>query len=99
MKGEDIMIPVPPGTIIRDENSVLAGELNVHGQKLLVARGGKGGRGNEHFKTPRNTAPAFCEKGEEGADRWLNIELKLVADVGFVGVPNAGKSTFLAACR
>jgi len=97
--GGDVVIPVPPGTIVRDQNNVLAGELNNHGQRLLVAKGGRGGRGNEHFKTPRNTAPSFCEKGEKGMDRWLNIELKLVADVGFVGVPNAGKSTLLAACR
>jgi GTP-binding protein len=98
-KGEDVYIPVPPGTIVRDHNNILAGELNRNGQKLLVAKGGRGGRGNEYFKTPRNTAPNFCEKGEKGAERWLNIELKLVADVGFVGVPNAGKSTLLAACR
>ena len=90
VSGDDCVIPVPPGTIIRDQNNVLAGELNRHGQRLLVAKGGKGGRGNEYFKTPRNNAPAFCEKGEEGVERWLNIELKLVADVGFVGVPNAG---------
>jgi GTPase len=88
---------VPPGTIVRDENGLLAGELNRHGDRLLVARGGKGGRGNEHFKTPRMTTPTFCEKGEKGDERWLNIELKLVADIGFVGVPNAGKSTLLAA--
>jgi GTP-binding protein len=76
---------------------VLAGELNRHGQRMLVAKGGRGGRGNEHFKTPRNNAPSFCERGEKGAERWLNIELKLIADVGFIGVPNAGKSTLLAA--
>ena len=96
-RGLDCVIPVPPGTIVRDQDGVLAGELNTNGQRLLVARGGKGGRGNEYFKTPRMTAPTFAEKGEEGAERWLNIELKLIADVGFVGVPNAGKSTLLAA--
>lgn len=98
-RGADVIIPVPPGTVVRDESGILAGELNQHGQRLLVAKGGKGGRGNEHFKTPRNRAPEFAEKGEEGAERWLNIELKLVADVGFIGVPNAGKSTLLAASR
>lgn len=95
-RGKDCIIPVPPGTIVRDEDGVLAGELNRHGQRLLVARGGKGGRGNEYFKTPRNVAPAFAEKGENGIHRWLNIELKLVADVGLIGVPNAGKSTLLS---
>lgn len=97
-KGEDCIIPVPPGTIVRDEDGVLAGELNNPGKRLLVARGGRGGRGNEHFKTPRMVAPAFAERGAMGATRWLNIELKLLADVGFIGVPNAGKSTLLAAC-
>ena len=99
MKGMDNIVIVPPGTIVRDEEGVLAGELNQHGQKLLVAMGGKGGRGNEHFKTHRMNAPAFAERGEEGAERWINIELKLVADVGFIGMPNAGKSTLLAASR
>eukprot|EP01041_Mallomonas_annulata_P006136 gene6136-12423_t len=96
-KGDDAIIPVPPGTIVRDQDGLLAGELNQPGQRLLVARGGRGGRGNEYFKTARMNAPTFCEKGEPGAERWLNIELKLVADAGFVGVPNAGKSTLLAA--
>ena len=76
---------------------MLAGELNKHGQRLLIAKGGKGGRGNEHFKTHRMNAPAFSERGEFGAERWINVELKIVADVGFVGMPNAGKSTLLAA--
>jgi len=98
-KGRDAVVYVPPGTIVRDEDGVLAGELNKHGQRLLVAKGGRGGRGNEHFKTHRMNAPAFAERGETGAARWINVELKLVADVGFVGMPNAGKSTLLAASR
>eukprot|EP01040_Poterioochromonas_malhamensis_P008223 gene8223-8893_t len=96
-KGRHLVLRVPPGTIVRDQAGALAGELNNHGDRMLVARGGRGGRGNEYFKTARMTAPAFAEKGEKGAERWLNIELKLIADVGLVGVPNAGKSTLLAA--
>lgn len=79
-----------------NQDGTLCGELNEDGQELLVARGGRGGRGNEAFKTSRNKAPKFGEKGEPGPERWLALELKLVADVGFVGVPNAGKSTLLA---
>lgn len=98
-KGKDCIIPVPPGTIVRDQYGALAGELNNHGDRMLVARGGRGGRGNEYFKTPRMNAPSFAEKGEPGVERWINIELKLIADVGLVGIPNAGKSTLLASVR
>jgi len=97
-KGKGIIIKVPPGTVVRDlKTQKLAGELREDGETLLVARGGRGGRGNAAFMTPRRTAPKLMEFGEPGAKRWLSIELRLVADVGFLGVPNAGKSTLLAA--
>ena len=97
-KGKDIIVPVPPGTVVRDlQTQRVAGELREHGQQLLVAKGGRGGRGNAAFMTARYTAPKIAERGEPGAKRWLSIELRLVADVGFLGVPNAGKSTLLAA--
>lgn len=94
--GSDIYISAPLGTVVRDQDGTLCGELTDHNQELLVARGGRGGRGNEAFKSVRSRAPMFMEKGESGGERWLSLELKLVADVGFVGVPNAGKSTLLA---
>jgi len=75
----------------------LIGELTQHGQRLRVAKGGKGGKGNESFKTHRNTAPFFCTHGTPGRGRWLELELKIIADVGIIGVPNAGKSSFLYA--
>jgi len=96
--GEDWVISVPPGTVIHDADS---GETLVDlveaGQKVVVVRGGRGGRGNTAFTTSTNQAPRVAEKGEKGASRWLRLELKIVADVGIVGVPNAGKSTLLAA--
>jgi GTP-binding protein len=97
IKGNTILIPVPPGTVIRElTTQKLAGELREHGDRILVARGGRGGRGNAAFMTQRNTAPKIAERGEPGAKRWLSVELRLVADVGFLGKPNAGKSTLLA---
>lgn len=96
--GIDERILVPPGTVVREMlTQKIAGELKEHGEELLVARGGRGGRGNAAFKTARRTAPKLAERGEPGASRWLSLELKLVADVGFLGKPNAGKSTLLAA--
>jgi GTPase len=94
----DIYVPVPIGTIVRDlQTQKVAGELRSHGETLLVAKGGRGGRGNAAFMTARRTAPKLAERGEPGTARWLSLELKLVADVGFLGKPNAGKSTLLAA--
>mmetsp|Transcript_20932 Transcript_20932/g.49717 ORF Transcript_20932/g.49717 Transcript_20932/m.49717 type:complete len:672 (+) Transcript_20932:41-2056(+) len=96
--GDDVFVKVPPGTVVRDlKTQQLAGELRAEGDKLLVARGGRGGRGNRAFMTPRRTAPKLSEKGEPGASRWLSIELRLVADVGFLGMPSVGKSSLLAA--
>ena len=93
----DLRIPVPPGTIVRNaETNEIVADLIHPGQEAIVARGGRGGRGNAAFKTARNTAPRIAEKGEPGEDAWLELELKLVADAGIIGVPNAGKSTLLS---
>jgi GTPase len=95
--GKDTTVKVPPGTIVRarDTGEPLA-ELVKPGDKVRLAAGGRGGRGNLAFKSSRNTAPAIAEFGEKGEELWVDLELKLVADVGIIGVPNAGKSTLLS---
>jgi GTP-binding protein len=95
--GPDLRIPVPPGTLVYDaDTGDLVADLTLPGQEARVAQGGRAGRGNAAFKTTRNTAPRLAEKGEAGQERTLLLELRLVADVGIIGVPNAGKSTLLS---
>lgn len=94
---EHLVIPVPPGTSVYDaETGGLLGDLTDPGQQLIVCKGGRGGRGNQHFATSRNQAPRTGERGEPAEEKHLRLELKLIADIGIVGVPNAGKSTLLS---
>ncbi len=95
---KDLTIKVPLGTIVRDtKNGKVIADITEHEQKVLVAKGGRGGRGNAKFATAQKRAPQFCEPGEPGIERVLELELKLMADVGLLGMPNAGKSTYISA--
>ena len=95
--GEDLVIKVPPGTMIfSEETGNLIGDLVEEGQKLVICKGGRGGRGNTRFKSSKNKAPRIAEKGAPPEEKTIRLELKLIADVGIIGVPNAGKSTLLS---
>ena len=95
--GADLIVPVPVGTVARDQSGTVLADLVNEGDRWLAAEGGRGGRGNASFLSNRRRAPSFAEQGEVGVERWLRLELKLMADVALVGLPNAGKSTLISA--
>ena len=95
--GEDLVLKVPAGTIIRDEaTGKIIADLKEEGERAVVARGGRGGKGNQHFANAVRQAPNFAKSGTDGEERWVILELKMIADVGLLGFPNVGKSTFLS---
>jgi GTPase len=94
---EDLIVTVPPGTVVKDfETGEVLADLSELGQTFIVAKGGIGGKGNAHFTSSTHQTPRFAQEGMEGEERWLKMELKLLADVGLIGFPNAGKSTFIS---
>ena len=96
--GDDLTLDVPPGTAVYDdETGALIADLVAVGQSVMIARGGRGGLGNTHFKSSTHQAPKHAQKGEPGSEGWIRLDLRLIADIGLVGLPNAGKSTILAA--
>ena len=95
--GEDLILKVPPGTIIRDEaTGLVIADLKEEGDRAVVAKGGRGGKGNQHFANAVRQAPAFARSGSDGVEKWVVLELKMIADAGLLGFPNVGKSTFLS---
>lgn len=94
--GEDIVLAVPPGTVVRREDGSVVRDLQQPGETVIVVSGGRGGRGNARFATARDRAPRLAERGEPGEEGWFVLELRLVADIGLLGLPNAGKSTLLS---